>query len=80
MTPYVEQETNMSTVIRMILVIAFIGTLAACGGGDTYVKVQGTTNISKGQELSDLQRALQDGAINKTEYDRLYNKIINRPN
>jgi hypothetical protein len=42
--------------------------------------VQGTTTISKGQELTDLQRALKEGAITKPEYDRLYAKILARPN
>ena len=70
----------MNNTIKIALTIALAGTLAACGGGDTYVKVQGTTTISKGQELTDLQRALKEGAISKQEYDRLYGKIISRPN
>ena len=71
----------MNTTVKMALAIAFISTLTACGGGgDTYVKVQGTTSISKGQELSDLQRALNENAITKKEYDRLYAKILSRPN
>ena len=72
----------MNTTVKMALAIAFISTLTACGGGggDTYVKVQGTTSISKGQELTDLQRALNENVITKKEYDRLYEKILSRPN
>lgn len=52
--------------------------LAGCGG-DTYVKVQGTTTISKGQELADLQRALDEGAIDRSDYDLLRKRILDRP-
>jgi hypothetical protein len=52
--------------------------LTACGG-DTYVKVQGTTTISKGQELADLQRALEEGAVSRLDYDRIREKILDRP-
>lgn len=63
----------------MVSIMAMIA-LAGCGGGDTYVKVQGTTTISKGQELTDLQRALSAGAIDQSEYEQLRQKILNRPN
>jgi hypothetical protein len=53
--------------------------LPGCGG-DTYVKVQGTTTVSKGQELIDLQDALNEGAINRDEYDRLRAIILKRQN
>lgn len=51
--------------------------LGGCGG-DTYV--QGTTTVSKGQELTDLQRALNEGAITQAEYDGLRAKLMRRPN
>ena len=55
-----------------------LALLGGCGG-DTYVKVQGTTTISKGQELTDLQRALEAGAITQREYDTLRARIMKRP-
>ena len=70
----------MKNIISMALAALLFGTLAGCGGGDTYVRVQGTTTISKGQELTDLQRALKEGAITQREYDRLHKKILARPN
>lgn len=69
----------MNTKTTLGIAALTLCLLTACGG-DTYVKVQGTTNISKGQELTDLQRALNDGAISKQEYDSLYRKIVARPN
>lgn len=59
------------------LAAAFLMT--ACGGGDTYVRVQGTTTISKGKELVDLQRALDEGAIDTGQYERLKARILRRP-
>ncbi len=64
--------------IGAALIVA--ATLAGCGGGDQYVTVSGTTTISKGQELTDLQRALQEGAITQSEYDTLRERILRRPN
>lgn len=63
---------------RAILAAAVLA-LAGCGG-DTYVKVQGTTTISKGQELADLQRAFNEGAIDKSEYENIRRILLKRPN
>jgi uncharacterized lipoprotein len=70
----------MKSMMKIVVAALFCGALAGCGGGDTYVRVQGTTTISKGQELSDLQRALKEGAITQREYDQLHRKILARPN
>ena len=47
----------------------------------TLNKAQGeihyNNNISKGQELQDLKKALDNGAINQDEYDLMKEKIIN---
>lgn len=69
----------MKKTIIVPATLLALAILAGCGG-DTYVKVQGTTTISKGQELSDLQRALNEGAITQGEYDSLRTKIMRRPN
>jgi hypothetical protein len=62
-------------------IVALSAVVAASGcGGDTYVKVQGTTTVSKGQELIDLQDALNEGAINRDECDRLRAIILRRQN
>jgi hypothetical protein len=59
--------------------VAGLLLLAGCGG-DTNVRVEGSTSISKGQELIDLQRALNEGAITQSEYDTLRSRIMKRPN
>ena len=62
------------------LLPAAVVTLALLGGcgGDTVV--HGTSTVSKGQELTDLQRALSEGAVTQKEYDSLREKIMKRPN
>jgi hypothetical protein len=68
---------NANTILPAALLCTAL--LGGCGGG-TNVQVQGTTTISKGQELTDLQRALNDGAITQSEYDAVRAKIMKRPN
>ena len=74
------REVRVRTKVRILAPIGLVllVALGGCGGG-TDVKVQGTTTISKGQELSDLQRALKEGAITQSEYDGLRKKILSRP-
>ncbi len=67
--------------MRLTLAAAATALLCvtACGS-DPVVNVQGTTTISKGQELTDLQKALNEGAINQQEFDSLRKRILARPN
>lgn len=61
------------------LAVAACAGLAGCGSSSkANVTVTGTTTISKGQELTDLQRALAEGAVSKSDYDRLREKILRR--
>jgi hypothetical protein len=63
-----------------VILAALVGfaSLAGCGGGDANVKVLGTTTITTGQELQDLQRALAEGAINENEFDTLKKALLQR--
>jgi hypothetical protein len=65
---------------RNVILAALIGfaSLAGCGGGDANVKVQGTTTITTGQELQDLQRALAEGAITQNEFDTIKEALLRR--
>ena len=54
-------------------------TLTGCvSSSKTKVTVAGTTTISKGQELTDLQRALDAGAISQSDYDSVRSKLLKR--
>jgi hypothetical protein len=48
-------------------------SLTACGGGDSEIKATTTTT---GQELLDLQKAYESGAISKEEYEEQREKIL----
>lgn len=62
-------------------IVVLLATFFISGcGTDQYVTVQGTTTISKGQELTDLQRALNEGAITQAEFENLRARILRRPN
>jgi hypothetical protein len=52
-----------------------MSTLPACGGGGAKVESDITTT-TKGQQLLDLKKALDSGAINQAEYERLRKKVI----
>jgi hypothetical protein len=62
------------TLAAMLLVAGSLA-LAGCGGGDTTVKAETTTT---GQELMDLKKAYEAGAISKDEYEEQREKILDR--
>ena len=63
------------------LAVAMASCIAAAGcASDQTVTVHASTVLTKGLELSDLQRALQEGAINEAEYERLRRVVLRRPN
>lgn len=67
---------------RAPLILALVVTaaaLSACGSSRNVVTVQEATDITKGQELLDLQRARSEGAIDDKEYERLRKAIMARP-
>lgn len=60
-------------------VLALIVLLAGCAfGGDASVRVQGTSTITTGQELQDLQRALVENAITQEEYEAAKKALLRR--
>jgi hypothetical protein len=63
---------------------AILSVFLACGlsacGGDTVVKVEQSTQISKGWELKDLQKAYDAGAVTRDEFDRIKQKLLKRSN
>jgi len=66
----------MRHILHAALAAAVLA-LAGCGGGGADANSQ--TNVkttTKGQELQDLQKALESGAINQEEYEREKKKIL----
>lgn len=66
-------------IVRAGLILLVATGLSACGG-DTVMKVDQPTQISKGWELKDLQKALDAGAVTRDEYERIRKKILKRNN
>ena len=71
----------MSTSTRnaWLAAILSVAALGGCASSSNKVTVQDSTKISKGQELSDLQRALQERAVTPDEYETLRRTIMRRP-
>ena len=64
--------------LRMLSVVGLIGlmsTLAGCSGGGAKVQSDITTT-TKGQQLMDLQKARDSGAISEKEYQSLKKNIM----
>lgn len=66
-------------IARGAAVLLVAAGLSACAG-DTVVKVEQSTQISKGWELKDLQKALDASAVTKDEYERIRQKLLKRNN
>ena len=66
-------------IVRAAVVLLLVTGLSACGG-DTVVKVEQSTQISKGWELKDLRKALDAGAVTKDEYEQIRQKLLKRTN
>jgi hypothetical protein len=56
-------------------VLALSLALAGCGGGDSTIKAETTTT---GQQLMDLKKAYEAGAISEKEYERERKKILDK--
>jgi len=70
---------NTNRILSAAVLSLALAGVAGCGS-DPKITVSGTTSISKGTELADLQSALAAGAINQSEYDKLRTVILKRPN
>jgi len=72
----------MSTILpRKLTVLALCGLfllgVAACGGGGADIKSEISTTTT-GQQLMDLKKALDSGAITQQEYEKERKKILDR--
>ena len=54
-----------------------LGALSGCGGGGADVKSEISTTTT-GQQLIDLKKAYDSGAISESEYERERKKILNK--
>jgi hypothetical protein len=69
-----EKEIKMKKIISLLLVIALLSTMVSCiavGSGGKKVENQPTL----GQQLIDLKKAQDEGAVSKQEYAELREKL-----
>lgn len=68
----------MKLRLEMWILIAVMGVaLAGCGGGGAEVRSE-VTSVTTGQQLMDLKKALDTGAMTKDEYEREREKILDK--
>ena len=60
-----------------VVVAAMVMALAGCGGGGAKVHSEVTT-VTTGQQLIDLKKALDTGAMTRDEYDRERTKVLSK--
>jgi hypothetical protein len=63
--------------LAAVMAIALILGLTGCGGGGAEMKSEISTTTT-GQQLMDLKKALDSGAITQDEYDKERKKILNK--
>ena len=61
-------------LLASLIIVVLCSAIGACGGGTTTVKAADAHTM--GQELSDLQRAYEAGAITEKEYEKAKAKIL----
>ena len=60
--------------LSIVSLVALAAILPGCGGGGA--EVGDITTTTKGQQLIDLKKALDSGAINQKEYEALRKKVL----
>jgi PBP1b-binding outer membrane lipoprotein LpoB len=75
-----EDVLMKSMAIVLVTVAALAAFLGGCCGKTTKVEVTPTpaTTTTTGQQLIDLQKAYESGAINKEQYDKMKQDIIDK--
>jgi hypothetical protein len=67
----------VSGLLLLLVCGVLLGGAVACGGGGADIKSEVTTT-TVGQQLLDLKKALDAGAIDQKEYERERKKILDR--
>lgn len=70
------KSTTPAPVVLVVCMLLGLG-VAACGGGGAEIKSEVSTTTT-GQQLMDLKKALDEGAITQKEYEQERKKILNR--
>lgn len=60
-----------------VLIVFAAGISGCCGGGSTEVKAV-TTTTTTGQQLIDLKKAYDSGAIDEKQYKKMKEEIVDK--
>jgi len=65
-------------ILALSLVLFAFVISGCCGGGskETKVVTESTSTTTTGQEMQDLKKALDEGAISQEEYDAAKKRIL----
>lgn len=70
----------MKTIYFILALCLGVVTMSGCvSSSRSNVTVHESTSISKGQELTDLQKALAEGAVTDSEYEAVRSILLKRP-
>jgi hypothetical protein len=73
---------NGSRMAGVVVMVALgVSLSGCCGGGTKEVKQTSPVNVetkSSGEQLMDLQKAYESGAINEKEYNKMRQDIIDK--
>jgi len=67
--------TKWTVIAAVIFTIVMGGLFVGCGGGGAQVQ---QSNVSLGQELTDLQAAYEKGIITEKEYKKSKKELLKR--
>ncbi len=67
--------TKVSVIALVIFTIVMGGLFVGCGGGGAQLS---QSNVTLGQELTDLQAAYEKGIITEKEYNRAKKEIMKK--
>jgi uncharacterized membrane protein len=70
-----ERGPGVLTIARRLGIIAFVALVLGCGGGGAEMKSDISTTTA-GQQLLDLKKAYEAGAISKDEYEEMRERIV----
>lgn len=71
--------TRRRRCVLPAIALALLASLSGCGSSSkANVTVKGSTTVSVGQELLDLKRALDEGAISQRDYDKVRAILLSR--
>ena len=70
-------RTLSTSIAASFVLLTAVGCVSS---SRSNVTVQESVKFSKGQELNDLMRAKQAGAVTDSEYESLRQTIMKRPN